>query len=268
MQRRASSSYGATMAPVGTDVEARGAGAAMRRLRRRRRQRQIGVDLAQEEPRALVAREEQRVLAAPAEPGLGGERHLEHRRAVGEYAIAELADLVADRRGEALQAGAQNLVVVAAQRIARDERPARIGKHVVGRARRRRQVIHPRGDDADGAGNEFRRPGAGHAMARHVVHRAVAARGEPLQEVRFFGGKFHVRDADLLEARFAAPLHNPRGERRPVAIGVRRRAGDRGGWRGLYHARQAYPIGGIRYSVRCRNRHAVRSPDDASWTTP
>ena len=62
--------------------------------RRRRRQRQVGVDLAEEEIRARVARQQQRVLAAPAEARLGRERHLEHRRAVGEHAIAERADVV------------------------------------------------------------------------------------------------------------------------------------------------------------------------------
>ena len=70
MQRRASSSYGATIAPVGH--------AAMHAVHvpqcaltgARHRQRQVGVDLAEEEIRAHVARQQQRVLAAPAEARL------------------------------------------------------------------------------------------------------------------------------------------------------------------------------------------------------
>ena len=94
MQRRASSSYGATIAPVGHAVDAGRARTAMRADRRRHGQRQIGVDLAEKEIRAHVARQEQRVLAAPAESRARGERHFEHRRAVGEHAAAERADVI------------------------------------------------------------------------------------------------------------------------------------------------------------------------------
>ena len=92
-----------------TRVEAGGAGAAVRADGRRRRQRQVGVELAQEELGAAVARQQQRVLAPPAEPGLRRQRDLEDRRAVGEDPMAEVADLVADARGEALQPVAQTL---------------------------------------------------------------------------------------------------------------------------------------------------------------
>ena len=102
MHRRASSSYGATIAPVGQ--------AAMHAVQVPQcavtgsvsGKRQIRVDLAQEEIRAHVARQQQRVLAAPAEPGFRCERHFEHRRAVGEHAVAEASDVGLDpaRRAE------------------------------------------------------------------------------------------------------------------------------------------------------------------------
>ena len=258
MQRRASSSYGRHDRAGRADVDARRARAAVRRLRRRRRQRQVGVDLAQEKPRALVARQQQRVLAAPAEAGLRGQRHLEHRRAVGEHAIAEIADLVANRRGEPLQPAAQDLVVIAAQRIARDERLARIGEHVRGRARRGRQVVHPRRDHANRAGNELGRPGARGAVACHVIHVAVTARGQPLQQPRFFLGEFGVGDADFLEAQCAAPMRNLRRERGPIAVGVRRCVSGAGCCRRRNHAqkRTASAPSGILCAVRERTRAA------------
>ena len=83
-------------------------------------QRQVRVDLAEKKIRAHFAREQQRVLAAPAETRLRGERHFEHRCAVGEDAISEVAYLVGDAVGEPLQARAQDLVIVATERVAGD----------------------------------------------------------------------------------------------------------------------------------------------------
>ena len=57
-----------------------------------RRQRQVGEDLAEEEARAGVARDEVGVLADPAEPGIARQRLLQHRRAVDAHAVAERPD--------------------------------------------------------------------------------------------------------------------------------------------------------------------------------
>ena len=118
------------------------------RLRRRRRQRQVGVDLAEEEPRARLAVSSSVCLPRQPMPALGRERDLEHRRAVGEHAVAERRRSPRDAIGEPLQPRAQHLVIVAAERVARDERLRRIGEHFVARSRVTRQIIHPRGDDA------------------------------------------------------------------------------------------------------------------------
>ena len=88
MQRRASSWYGATMAPVGQ------AGMQAEQLPQCalaggvRCQRQVGEHLADEEPRAGIARDQIGVLADPAEPGIARQRLLQHRRAVDEHPIA------------------------------------------------------------------------------------------------------------------------------------------------------------------------------------
>src|SRR6185295_13052773 len=50
---------------------------------------EIAVDLAQEKPRASLSIEEQRVLPAPPDSGARSELDLEHRRRVGEHAVAE-----------------------------------------------------------------------------------------------------------------------------------------------------------------------------------
>jgi hypothetical protein len=73
------------------------------------RQRDVDVDLAEEEQRARVALQQQRVLAAPADAGLLREFDLEHRRRIGEHAVAVCADLALDALRERLQPVAQHL---------------------------------------------------------------------------------------------------------------------------------------------------------------
>ena len=225
MQRRASSSYGATMAPVGHAPMQAVHVPQWSDLRIGRGQRQVGVDLAQEEIRAHVARQQQRVLAAPAQARLGRERDFEHRRAVGEHAVAEFAHGIADAIDQPLQPRAQYLVVVATQRVARDVRGRSIGQDRARIGRRGRPVIHACGDDANGARHEVGRAGARGAVPRHVVHRPVPAGGEPAQEVGLFCRKFGVADADVLESEFSAPERDLPGERGPVALRGCRRAG-------------------------------------------
>ena len=83
---------------------------------------QVDEDLAQEEHRAAVALQRQRVLAAPAHAAARGQLHLQHRRRIGEHAVAQRADLLRQPVGQRLQPRAQHLVVVAAARIERHRR--------------------------------------------------------------------------------------------------------------------------------------------------
>ena len=83
----------------------------------------VDEDLAEEEHRAGVAIERERVLAAPADAAARRELDLEHRRRIGEDAVAERADRLGELVGEPAQALAQDLVVVAASGVDRQRRP-------------------------------------------------------------------------------------------------------------------------------------------------
>jgi hypothetical protein len=122
-------------------------------------QRQVGEQLAEEEIRSRVAIQQQGVLAAPAQPAVPGQADLHYRGRVGEGSIVEVTGLFADAIGEFLQSCPQQLVVIAAQRIARDEGAAAVGQRVAG-IRGAGPVIHARGDDAAGARHEQRGEGA------------------------------------------------------------------------------------------------------------
>ena len=138
MQRRASSWCGAVMAPVGqAGMQAR-AGAAVRAGGFVDGQRQVGEDLADEEVRAGIARDEIGVLAYPPEAGVARQRLLEHGPGVDEHAITHRPDALDDVVGQPLQGVAQHLVIVAAQRITRDVAQLRVGQRVGGVVRVRR----------------------------------------------------------------------------------------------------------------------------------
>jgi len=177
--------------PVGCDdgarrahLDARAAAAAVRGRGLGGRQCQVDEDLAEEEHRAGVALQRQRVLAAPAGAAARGQLHLEHRRRIGEHARAQRADFGGEPVGQLLQPRAQHLVVVAAAGVDRhaglpgiaqplpfDRLPARRGGA--------RQVVQPRGDHAERARHQLGRARALQAVALHVVHRTVVALRQP-----------------------------------------------------------------------------------------
>ena len=182
MQRRASSSYGADDRAGRAGVDALAAGAAVLVDRRIDRQRQVGVDLAQEKIRARFAVQQQRVLAAPAEARFLRERDFHHRRAVGERAVAERArpPRRCDRRGAAA-AAASPCDSRARARSARRRRASGSASTSLGRARRGRQIIHARRDDAQRAGHQLGRARAPRAVRApyNPCRRASRARATP-----------------------------------------------------------------------------------------
>src|SRR5688500_13242835 len=109
------------------DVDAALAAAAVIVLRRIGRQRQVAIDLAQEEPRARIAVEEQRVLAAPAQARALRQLDLDDRSRIGEGAVAERPDLPLDALAQRLQARGQHLVIIAAAGIPGDRCPLPVG---------------------------------------------------------------------------------------------------------------------------------------------
>ena len=192
--------------PGGADVDAGGATAAVIALLRRvHRQRQVGEQFAEEEPGAGVAGDEVGVLADPAQPGLLGQGLFQHRRAVDEGAVAERPDARLDAPGELLQAPAHELMVVAAQGIARDVSEAGIAQYLMGRAAVRRQVVHAYRDNAPRARHQLGRSRAPQAVPCHVVHLAMPARRQPALQMGFVLGQVGVADAERIEAQLRRP---------------------------------------------------------------
>ena len=205
------------------DVDAGAAAAAMRAGRRRGRQRQVDEDLAQEEHRAALALQRQRVLAAPADAAARGQLHLEHRRRIGEDARAERADLLRQPVGQRLQPRAQHLVVVAAARVDRHRRLLRAAQalplhRLPARRRGARQVVHARGDHAHRARHQLGRTRALRAVALHVVHRAVEALRQPGVQAGLGRAQVHAGHTDLGESQPMRPLPQLRQQLLPVEV--------------------------------------------------
>jgi hypothetical protein len=189
----------------------------MRLHRRRLRQGDVDVDLAEEEHRAGLAVERERVLAAPADAAARRELDLEHRRRVRENAVAERADRLAQPLGERAQALAQDLVVVAAAGIEGDRGLRRRRQPVpLDRAPlaggRARQVVEPRRDDAHGARHQLRGPGALAAVRGQVVHLAMKTVIQPGGEARLGLGQVDAGDADLGKSERASPFAQALGD--------------------------------------------------------
>ncbi|ERO63384.1 hypothetical protein P308_02935 [Pseudomonas piscis] len=174
-------------------------------------QRQVDEQFAEEEVAAGLAVEDQGVLADPAQAGLFGNGFFQHWRTVDEGAVAEGPDDLLDALGQLLHALADQLVVVAAQGIARDVGLGRLGQ-ALGHLGVAGQVVHAQRNHAQGAGHQFRRARALVAVGAHVFHFTVVASGEPAFQMAFVFGKVQAADADLLEAQFAAPVLDELGE--------------------------------------------------------
>ena len=85
------------------------------------RQRQVSQDFAEEKHRSGVLRQQKCMFAAPAQSRLTSEFHFKHWRRIGSNAVPKLTNLHFDTRCELLQALAQNLVIVAAACVNRND---------------------------------------------------------------------------------------------------------------------------------------------------
>jgi hypothetical protein len=241
MQRRASSRPGPRMAPVGqASMQALhwpqwapvGASTGSGRSTRISPMKKV-------EPASRA--EQQRVLAAPAEAGLFGQRQFHHRRRIREHAVAVVADGGADALGQLLQAVAQHLVVVAAARIHRDHGGLRIElAQAFARApvvrRGARQVVHARHDRAHRARHQLGRPGTLHAVACHIIHLAMVAGVQPGLQAGF------VRDRSTSAMRTSAKPSSA-----PQALMARASSGREVGIGGDGHGRNTDNS----HSIRC-----------------
>ena len=185
------------------------------------RQGDVDEDLAEEEHRAGVAVERERVLAAPADAAPRRELDLEHRRRIGEDAMAERADRRGEPVGEQVQAPTQDLVIVAAAGVDRHRRRVGVGEpapfdRLPAGLGPRRQVVEPGGDDAERSGDELGRAGALHSVRGHVVHLAVKAVVEPCGQPRLGRRQIDSGHADLGKSELASPAAQLREHGRPV----------------------------------------------------
>ena len=169
------------------------------------RQGDVDEQFAKEEPAAGFAIEHQGVLADPAEAGLLCHGLFQHRCAVDEGSEAEGADHLLNALGQLLQALADQLVIVAAQRVAGHVGFFRV-RQLLGHARVAWQVVHAQRHDSQRARHQLLRVGTFAAMSSHIVHLAVVAGFQPAFEVGLVLAQINTGDTDLLEAELAAPL--------------------------------------------------------------
>ncbi|MNY20131.1 hypothetical protein D3C86_1535980 [compost metagenome] len=180
-------------------------------VRRIDRQRQVDEQLAKEEVAAGATVEHQGVLADPAEAGLFGDGFFQYRRAVDEGAVAERAGLLLDALGQLLQALADQLVVVAAQGVARYIGFLRFAQ-ALGHLGVTGQVVHAQRDHPQGAGHQLLGMRALAAVGGHVVHLALVTGIQPALQVCLVLAQVQPGNADLLKAQFAAPILDRLGE--------------------------------------------------------
>jgi len=166
------------------------------------RQRQVDENFTEKEIRSRIAIEQQGMFAAPAQAAIGRELGFKNGCRVGEYAIGEFADLLLDAVGKLLQAVSEQLVVIAADSVARNICGIGVGKCCLG-VGAGATVIQTCSDDAAGTRHEFGGAGAlvsGVAAVRgHIIHLAVAACRKPGGQPGFCRAEVDPGEADRVE---------------------------------------------------------------------
>lgn len=104
-----------------------------------------------------------------------------------------------------MQPLAQNLVVVATERVAGNVGALRVVEQRNGILGTGGEVIHAYRYDANGAGDEFIRAASFCAVPFHIVHAAVEATGQPFCKTAFCFREVDACDAKRLEAEILGP---------------------------------------------------------------
>ena len=159
-----------------------------------------GVDLAQEQPGTVRARDEVGVLALPADAGAFGQRLLHHRRGVDEH-LHRRAEARHDELREVLQLALDHVVIVAVAGIDRDAA-------AVGLVERGERIVLRRIGQAEGDHAARRRPQRSADATRCSARRASqpmspcwpAARNSASRS-RASVAEFGVAEADSIEAQ-------------------------------------------------------------------
>ena len=168
----------------------------------------------------MIAIDQVAVLADPADTRFFRDRLLENRCAVYKGPIAELANSIFDAACQRLQSISQYLVIVAAERVARN-----VGTGLVIQQSFRctlwlGQVVHTDGNYPNGPRDERIRPTPFSPVAVHVVHRAVEVGGQPGVQASLGFVKIDIAYAELLESEFRGPVGDLRLEPRHIGIAV------------------------------------------------
>lgn len=103
-----------------------------------------------------------------------------------------------------LQAGAEHLVIIPPQRIARYIGELRIRQHLT-RLPPPRPIVEPGSDDAYRARHQFRRTRPHQAMAGHIIHLPMEAGSEPSQQAILLIGEINARYGNGFKAQFGTP---------------------------------------------------------------
>jgi hypothetical protein len=176
------------------------------------RQGQVGVDFAQKKPAARLAAQNIAVLADPTQPCLFSEGLFKNGGRVDEYPVAKLSDFRFDAIRQALQAFAQNLVVIAPQGVAGNQRLVSFFEQGFGFEGVLAQIVHARADHPHGSRYEFGRAAASGSVPFHVGHFPVKSIAQPLAQALLVFGKVDIADADFLKTQRFTPGLDPRGE--------------------------------------------------------
>ena len=145
------------------------------------------------------------VLADPTKAGVARQCAFQHRRGIDECAIAECTDRSADPVRQLLQPATHQLVVIATQRVAGNVGALAIGERAPCLAIVA-AVILAHANGAAGAGHQMVWLCAQISIARHVIHVAVLALCQPVEQVLVISVKRRLHDAGLGKAQLKRPL--------------------------------------------------------------
>ena len=179
-------------------VEAGLARAAVIDLGRVRRKLERREDRAEEQPRAMLPRNQVGVLALPAEAGARSKRLFHHGGGIDEH-LHVAAGVRDEPARDRLQLRLDDLVVVVALRVDRD-------RAAVARRQDRERiavgpVVQPEHDDGARVRPQHIRIGAPRGRRREPVHVAMLAFGDEALEVGLrFPDRIRPRHADDVEA--------------------------------------------------------------------
>ncbi len=154
----------------------------------------------------MLPRQQQRVLAAPAQTRFRGKRHFQHRRAVAEHAAIAVARCSTYLLRQLLQPVAQHLVIVPPQRIARNKSAFAVLDDLPRIPGIVRVIIHPHRYHAQGTRDQFRRTAAFAAVFCHIIHHTVITQRQPLLHTCLGFAQLGIADAHSLKTQFATPL--------------------------------------------------------------